>query len=455
MNVTDNSSLEWGTSGNVSVTACFNPTSTENIVSKASAYKITGSGDGTVYGSTYNGTVQSTIFRPNAAGDLTQLTPSAGTNYACMGDNSDATYVYMTGTTYKVDLYNTANHTTQKGLIDSVYWYYRIKAAAGQTTYATPTMKINGVSYNGTETNTTSTSYVEKYGASSTSLATGKAWTWEELDGAQFGIWLKSSDAYLAYCADLWISVKQAAAATEITGVSAGEHTFKLGISGGTASLQVDSGTPDTAVFAGTVTNSGNAIYIGDDNITPYIISANMGVGAALVSAWAWEYGATFQDSIGSNDATPVFRTTSSDANVSAELTSFLPVSQAAVPDFSLVDSLPELSPPDAVAEMYSEGDYIHIPGADSVNEMLDAGGVPRGLWWFPFIYFGICIIGFIVYEATQPKGGGDSSLLTMAIVMEVLITVAGIMNPVPLWPAYLFPIPAMALIVSRKHYSW
>jgi len=87
---------------------------------------------------------------------------------------------------------------------------------------------------------------------------------------------------------------------------------------------------------------------------------------------------------------------------------------------------------------------------------------VPRALWWYPLIYFGICIIGFIIYGVTQGPTGGksksnplDGSLLTMAIVMEVLIAVIGIMNPVPLWPAYLFPIPALAIVISRRHYSW
>ena len=196
-------------------------------------------------------------------------------------------------------------------------------------------------------------------------------------------------------------------------------------------------------------------------NTTMYIGSIEYDAGGLPVSAWEWEYGATFHDSIGSNDATPTFRTASSDEDVSASLVSFFPVSESKVTTFTLAGELPTLLPPAAVTGMYTEEDYEHILGAEAVNEMLGKAGVPKSLWWFPFVYFSICIIGFIVYGATQgPMGKNsqsnplDGSLLTMAIVMEVLIVVAGIMNPVPLWPAYLFPIPAMALITSRKHYS-
>ena len=202
-----------------------------------------------------------------------------------------------------------------------------------------------------------------------------------------------------------------------------------------------------------TFVSGGSAMYVG---------SIEVEVAGAPVSAWEWEYDTTFHDSVGANDATPSFRTTSSDADVSATLIDFQPVSEAEVSYFTLSSELPTLTPPGAVTEMYTEGDYTHIPGAEAVNEMLAEGGVPYSLWWYPFIYLGICIIGFIIYGATQgPMSQSstsnplDGSLLTMAVVMEVLIVVAGIMNSVPLWPAYLFPIPAIAIIISRKHYSW
>ena len=215
--------------------------------------------------------------------------------------------------------------------------------------------------------------------------------------------------------------------------------------------------------FTDNVTDTANDWVIGS-SVTPYIEYWELDVAGVQKCYIDWEYSDTaFTDDSGNgNTAVPTFRTTASD-NVTAELISYQPVEEAKLPYFTMVGELPTLLNPDEFdAGMYTDGDYTHIPGAEAVNEILVESDVPQALWWFPVIYFSICIIGFIVYGATQgpmAQSGSsnpfDGSLLTMAVVMEALIVVAGIMNPVPLWPAYLFPIPAMAIIISRKHFSW
>jgi len=179
-----------------------------------------------------------------------------------------------------------------------------------------------------------------------------------------------------------------------------------------------------------------------------------------------WEYATTFSDqSVNSNDATPTFRVTSSDIDVTAELVSFEPVTLAVVDSFTVAGTVNILTgSPDAIPQMYTELDFENVPGAEAVNEILSEGGIPQALWWYPFLYIGIVIIGFLTYEATtlrvssgriSPESAGNGSLLVMFIVMEALIAIFGIMNPVPFWPALLFPIAAIAIIVSQKHFSW
>ena len=99
---------------------------------------------------------------------------------------------------------------------------------------------------------------------------------------------------------------------------------------------------------------------------------------------------------------------------------------------------------------------------AHAINSILLAGGIPQALWWFPFIYIGICIVGMLAYEATGPKGAPQAgSLLTMCVVMEISLVLFGVMGTVgvsgmiPLWSAIMFIFPAIALILARKHVGW
>jgi len=202
--------------------------------------------------------------------------------------------------------------------------------------------------------------------------------------------------------------------------------------------------------------NDNNWTFLEND-VMPYMEYQEITIGGAQEQYIDWEYGATFQDTGTAghdHDATPTFRTTSSDADVSASLISFLPVNESKINTFSLYQEMAQIAPPSAPPELYTEGDYSKIPAAEAINEILDRGEIPQSLWWLPFIYFGICIVGLLVYDATRLRGG-SGSLLAMCVVIEVLLAVVGIMKAVPLFPAFLFPIPAAAILISQKHYGW
>lgn len=457
MTVPDNASLEWGTAGNFTVQCSFNPTSTENILLKTDAIKINGCGDGAVYASTYNGTSANITFRPNAAGDVTQLTPSAGNNYSCVSDDNDATYVSTNGTTNKYDLYNITNHTTQKGFIDSVTVYLRIKTNnVSYLTAGKPIWYIGGVSYNGTDLSTFSTSFYTVSQTYTTSPATSLPWTWAALDSAQFGVWLYGSNASsVSSCADVWYSVSQGTGVCEVTGVTAAEHTFKLGLSGGTLSFQVDSGTPDTAAFTGNVTNNANNWIIGDDNITPYIVSASMGVGASVVSAWAWEYGATFNDSIGSNDATPVFRTTSSDSDVTTTLISYSPVNLA-VADAGTISTWPSMitAAPDQPTTMYTEDTH---PGI-FFEPMVDAvwpDSIPVSFFWYNFAFLIILAAGILSFYLMASKS--QNGLFLKCIITAVIMIFFALPGPniYGMYVAIYYIMFCFGVIVLSRNYGW
>ena len=118
------------------------------------------------------------------------------------------------------------------------------------------------------------------------------------------------------------------------------------------------------------------------------------------------------------------------------------------------------LTNPIAPAQLYTELDTSKIPFGTAIDDILNAGGIPRALWWFPFIYLAAIIIGGLVYDATQ-RTGGQGSILAMAITILVIQTLFGLMGTVgvsgmiPLWSPILFVIPAVALIMSRRHVGW
>ena len=114
--------------------------------------------------------------------------------------------------------------------------------------------------------------------------------------------------------------------------------------------------------------------------------------------------------------------------------------------------------------QMYTELDTSKVPGGDAVDEILNDAGLTsdasKGLWWFPFIFGIIGILSLLVYGLTVKTGGQGSELL-MVVVIEaglVFFGILGVTNTsslIPLWPMLLFPLPAIALILSKKHYGW
>jgi len=229
--------------------------------------------------------------------------------------------------------------------------------------------------------------------------------------------------------------------------------------------LFIDGDLEDLGEGASVPDNANDWAFV-ENNSMPYMESHEITINGAQAQFIEWEFDNVFTDqSANSNDATPTFRSASSDADVSAELVSFEPVTQAEVATFTLGGINDILTgTPDAITQLYTELDFTYMPGSDVVNTILDEGDIPRALWWFPFLFIGIVIVGMLTYGASTLRvsqgrvssdSAGPGSLLAMCIVIEVLLALFGVMNPIPFWPALLFPIPAIAIIVSQKHWSW
>lgn len=247
------------------------------------------------------------------------------------------------------------------------------------------------------------------------------------------------------------------------TGITATDRVITVDSNATNLRLQVDGGAWSTTSPVTMLDNSSAWLF---NEGMPYMAYSSVSVGGNQKGYWSWQYATTFTDQSGNgNTGTPTFRTTSSNPNVTAQLISLEPTSlaQASVTDLTSVnDILPNTAI--TIGQLYTEGNFVHVPGGQAINEILGDSEIPWELWWFPVVYIGTAVIGFTLYWWTtlSVRGGvvstetqQDGSLLVMVIVIEVLIAVAGIVNIVPFWPALLFPVPALAVIVSKKHLAW
>lgn len=89
---------------------------------------------------------------PNGAGTLTQLTPSAGSNYECVDDvppDDDTSYV-ESDVQDEIDTY-AMSASAGAGTISAVQWLARVKANSAGSTSVARVLRVNGTNYVGSD----------------------------------------------------------------------------------------------------------------------------------------------------------------------------------------------------------------------------------------------------------------------------------------------------------------
>jgi len=154
-------------------------------------------------------------FRPNAAGDVTQLNPSpAVANYLNVDEavKDDLTttvraYTDDEGTLY--DLYNLPNHTTETEPITRIVvyaWVYTNDTKSGE---AETVIKIGGNTYYGDNPHQAKTIWVLISTEYLLNPDTDAEWTWDNIDDLQIGVLLnepEAPDSY-NYCTQVYVEV--------------------------------------------------------------------------------------------------------------------------------------------------------------------------------------------------------------------------------------------------------
>lgn len=165
----------------------------------------------------------SLILRPNANGDHIGLSndPPNGANYEFVDDvipDGEGSVVYVAGAVTEYDLYEVEDHTTELGSIISVTVYHNSTMNGPAGNYAREKIKTHGVEYEGDiDTLIQLPVFTEFSYTWAVNPNTSAAWTWDEIDDLQIGVWLDPVAAgHFPQTTQVYVEVKYIAPDTPI-----------------------------------------------------------------------------------------------------------------------------------------------------------------------------------------------------------------------------------------------
>ncbi len=207
---------------------------------------------------------------------------------------------------------------------------------------------------------------------------------------------------------DINISITGNANNTIVTAadISSSEHVYKISLSAGTMNIYIDGLLEGSAAFAVSITDNANNLVIGANGSMPYLYYAKITVGGVLKGSWEWQYAATFTDLSGnSNDATPSFRTTTTDADVSVSVISYTACNQSAFITGE-DDEAVEIVTDDDIGEMpdgwYGDLHPENLPGGQAISDFLENMDFPPAFFWYSLVYLGAAIVTMVSLGLTS-----------------------------------------------------
>ena len=210
-------------------------------------------------------------------------------------------------------------------------------------------------------------------------------------------------------------------------------------------------------VGTGVLDNANNWAFLENDSM-PYMESHEITIGGTQAQFIEWEYAATFTDqSANSNDATPTFRTDSSDADVTAELVSFQPVAEAKAPGFVLTDPNPFLTPDtgNITSGFTTTPPTGTFPLAPVIVAIANATSTPPQLPLLIIAAFVILAASMSVSAIIRRHGSGSIiiKIITIIAVMGVFVALRNF--GVDFWMIVIFLIISIALAMGSKQLGW
>jgi len=226
--------------------------------------------------------------------------------------------------------------------------------------------------------------------------------------------------------------------------------------------LEVD-GTDEDALVrtTPTVTDNDFSWAFLQNNAMPYMEYHTISVNGTQVQYIDWEYNdTTFSDnSTYGNDASPTFRTTSSDPDVSAVLASFLPVAEAQAPAYVLADA-PAFIDAGALTGNVT-GVFTTLPPAGTfplagvITAVANATSTPPQLPLLIIAVFVILACSLTVSATMRRYGSGSLTpkIITITVAMGVFIGLGNF--GIDDWMLYAFLVVAVALALASRQTTW
>lgn len=236
------------------------------------------------------------------------------------------------------------------------------------------------------------------------------------------------------------------------------ERNAVLTLNGGTLSINVN-GVTDSTAFAGSIVDNTDNYTIGSE-ATGYITRYIHKVAGVNVCDISWEYGTTFTDNSGNgNDAIPTFRTTSSDADLTASVTAIAgtSITAASTPTSNITGGASmvtgSLGTP---SNLFTEGSSSYGIGDFDIGQKVEDAATGAGQdatsWHLLFAGAVAMIIMFAVFGATHnTRIGRRGSLAIAAMAAELVLIYFYRTTTVPGWMLIPFAIFALLMLSWRK----
>ena len=222
--------------------------------------------------------------------------------------------------------------------------------------------------------------------------------------------------------------------------------------------ILVDNVWQDSAGAATVPDSSANWTFL-QNNVMPYMEYQYIYLGPNLRQHIVWEYDdTTFTDLSGSgHDATPTFRTGTSDPDVSAVFASFLPIEEAQAPAYALEDApaFVEIDTGNVTSAWTTTPPAGAFPLAGVITAMANATGTPSQLPLLIIAVFIILACSLTVSATMRRYGSGSLIIKIIAITAVMGIFIALGDFGIDFWMLVVFLIIATSLAMGSKQVGW
>ncbi len=276
--------------------------------------------------------------------------------------------------------------------------------------------------------------------------------------------WVNEKNSYLAgyfaehATADPYLTVIYSRSITA-SGIQSGERIFKVTNNSADFKIFVDDMVTAKDSTNGTEVppNTENWTYL-EDGVMPYMEYLKTTIGGELRQHIVWEYGTTFNDQTAfNNDATPTFRTTSSDVDLTASVIAQVGQGGRGTPTSNVTGGWTMItSVPNTPSGLFSEGaDTYGIGGFNIGKKVTDAatGAGQDPASWHILFAFGLALLAlFGTFKVTHnTRMGKRGSLVISTLVADGVMIYFYVMGTIPGFTLIPFSLIAILLIVWNK----